>query len=149
MLDTGEIREKTDCSDKGPSDCVGTAWSFRGQHSFCGLMAVLWLSAEILTNWCLRRKRGHFLLRKMRDIPNLICPFLIFFLFLCFSYSAFAFLPLFLPLLSSYPCFLFPRKSYCWTLKDSPLKKKKKILFFFFFCILWKSHIRPYRTVVI
>lgn len=129
MFDTGEIREQTDCSDKGPSDCVGTAWPFRGQHSFCGLMAVLWLSAETLTNWCLRRKRGHFLLRKMHDIPNLICPFLIFFYSCAFPIWLLTFLPLFLPLLSSYPCFLFPCKSYYCTLKDSPLKKKK-ILFF-------------------
>ena len=31
------------------------------------------------TKWCLRRKRDHFLLRKMHYIPNLTCPSLIFF----------------------------------------------------------------------
>lgn len=41
MFDTGEIRKKSEGSDQGPRDCMGTAWPFRAQHSSCGLMAVL------------------------------------------------------------------------------------------------------------
>ena len=124
-----KTRKKTECFDNGPSDCMGTAWPFRGQDSFCGPRAVLWLRAETFTNWCLRKKRENFLLRKMHYMPNLTCPFLIFFYSCVFPIQLLTFLSLFLPLSSSYPCFLFPCKSYCCILKESPLKKK---IFFFF-----------------
>lgn len=144
LVHSRKTQKKTEFSENGPSACMETAWHFRGQDSFCDLRAVLWLRAETSTNWCLRRTRDHFLLRKMHYIPNLTCPSLIFFYSCVFPIQLLIFLSLFLPLSSSYPCFLFPCKSYCCILKDSPLKKN-----LFFFCTFWKSHIRPYRTVVI
>lgn len=91
---------------------------------------------RLLLTGALRKKRENFLLRKMHYMPNLTCPFLIFFYSCVFPIQLLTFLSLFLPLSSSYPCFLFPCKSYCCILKESPLKKKS----FFFLNFLKVSY---------
>lgn len=122
-----KTRKKTECFDNGPSDCMGTAWPFTGQVPFVVRGQFCDSEQRLLLTGALER-RSHFLLRKMHYMPNLTCPFLIFFYSCVFPIQLLTFLSLFLPLSSSYPCFLFPCKSYCCILKDSPFTKKN--LFF-------------------